>query len=47
MTSTSKRSLQRRGNTTDLAGACAFLPSDHAAVITGQAICVNGVGVMY
>jgi 3-oxoacyl-[acyl-carrier protein] reductase len=38
--------LERLGQPSDIAGAVAFLASDHAAYITGQTLVVDGGMVM-
>lgn len=41
------RSLARDMQPGDLVGPCAFLLSDHAAFVTGQALCVDGGGLTH
>ncbi|MEM9223653.1 MAG: SDR family oxidoreductase [Pseudomonadota bacterium] len=41
------RSLARNMEPDDLLGPCAFFLSDHAAFVTGQALCVDGGGVTH
>ncbi|MEM0907821.1 MAG: SDR family oxidoreductase [Pseudomonadota bacterium] len=41
------RSLARDMEPDDLIGPCAFFLSDHAAFVTGQALCVDGGGVTH
>jgi len=45
-TRTARRLLDRFGSPDDIAGAVAFLASDHAAYITGQVLTVDGGMVM-